>query len=421
MQVVSQAKPKPNKLSLQLVFSCFLASLLEIYDFAIFGFFSSTIYKNYLSFLDTSTALIVTYAFFAIGFVFRPLGSLIFGYIGDVRGRKIALVTSVSMMGLASFIMFALPPYSMIGILSCYLIVLVRIAQGISVGGEFTGAIIFAIEHSKENRVGQVAAIISAGGACGVMLANFVSKILTLPYLPNYSWRLAFLIGFTLSIVGYFIRKNLTESPVFKRDRKVKIPLFEGVRNYKVECLGAFTSSAANGVVFYFGSVYLYKLVSEVRGDGDYTYIPILVSFTVALLLPFFGMIADKVNRSLYLMISSFIMAIYSVSVIKNVIYSENTMILNLGIFVYAVIASMMVSGINIFAVENFPTEYRMSSSSLFYSLGMGFIGGTVPMVASFIVNNYTDSVKYITYYVCKFRCSFGLFQKKKAHMHNLR
>ncbi|MBA2629228.1 MAG: MFS transporter [Rickettsiaceae bacterium] len=242
---------KDKVLTGKIVFSCFLASCLEIYDFAIFGFLTVTIHKNYLSFLDQDTALIITYAFFAVGFVFRPLGSLIFGYIGDIHGRKRALVTSVSIMGFASFLMFILPTYAAIGVVSCYVIVFVRIIQGISVGGEFTGAIIFAIEHSKNNKVGLVAGIVSAGGACGVLLANLVSRLLQNPALPDYSWRFAFLFGFALAFVGYFVRQQLSDTPFFKKVKNNKIPLFEGLRNYKTESFATLWVAAANGTIFY--------------------------------------------------------------------------------------------------------------------------------------------------------------------------
>lgn len=116
-----------NKMSRGVLASCFLAGLLEIYDFTIFGFLAPVLHKNYLSFMGEADALIVTYALFAVGFLFRPLGSILFGYIGDRYGRKTALVLSVSLMGLASLVMVILPPYAYIGISACYIIAIVRV------------------------------------------------------------------------------------------------------------------------------------------------------------------------------------------------------------------------------------------------------------------------------------------------------
>jgi MHS family proline/betaine transporter-like MFS transporter len=137
---------------------------------------------------------------FATGFLFRPLGALIFGYIGDKYGRKKSLVLSVSLTGAASLGMCLVPSYDLIGVASCYIIVLIRVIQGISVGGEYSGAIIFAVEHFDNKKAGFVGSFIVSGCLCGVLLATLVSSIVKLPYVPEYSWRFAFLLGFFLSI-----------------------------------------------------------------------------------------------------------------------------------------------------------------------------------------------------------------------------
>jgi len=408
-----------NVLSRKVIFSCFLSSCLEIYDFAIFGFLTVIINKNYLSFLDEKTATFTTYAFFAVGFVFRSVGSLIFGYIGDVYGRKKALVTSVSMMGIASFIMFILPPYSVIGIVSCYIIILVRIIQGISVGGEFTGAIIFAVEHNKTNNVGFVTGIVSAGGACGIILANLVSNLLQHPSLPDYSWRFAFLVGFALAFVGYFIRKKLSDTPLFTNNNKAKIPLFEGLKFFKLESLATFWVAAANGTVVYFGTVYLVKFVQEVKKDLDSGFIPILVGSVIALGLPVFGMLSDKINRQLFLITSSIVMGLYSLIVLHLVVGAQSIDSLSLFVFLFALLASLMISSINIFAIEIFPVAYRMSCCSLFYSLGMGFIGGTIPMVSSYILKNIGTNISYLGFYIASicFLASGSVFLVYRKHL----
>ena len=389
-----------NALSPKILFSCFLASCLEIYDFAIFGFLSVSLHKNYLSFLDVGTATLVTYVFFAVGALFRPIGSLIFGYIGDVYGRKTALVSSVSLMGLASFTMCVLPSYEMIGLWSCGLIILIRIVHGISVGGEFTGAIIFAVEHSRQNKAAFVASIVGAGGACGVLLANIMGKMLQNPSLPSYSWRFAFLIGFSLAIVGYFIRKQLSDTPMFEKTKKYRMPLLEGLKNYKTECFGAFAVAAANGTVFYFGTVYLMQLMSNIHKGFDFSFIPIIVGSTTAICLPIFGIISDRINRKLFLIISSIFMGFYVIFSLKLMSNTEDMNFIKLLSLGYGVFAAMMIASVNVFAIEIFPVAFRMSCASLFYSLGMGFIGGTVPMVSSYIVTHFGNSAFYISSYI---------------------
>ena len=243
-----------DDLSKKVIVSCFLAGCLEMYDFVLFGFLIKVIHNNYLSFLDKNIATIIAFAFFAVGFIVRPIGALIFGYIGDVLGRKKALVMSVSFMGIASLSMSLLPTYEAIGIVSCYLIVLIRLIQGLSVGGEFSGAIIYAMEHFNKKKAGLVGGIVVGGCIIGVLLAMIVSKIVQNPLLPEYSWRFAFLVGFGLSIIGYFVRSRLLETPEFLSSLKdkAKIPILEGIKNHPKECLGTVVIAAANGINFYF-------------------------------------------------------------------------------------------------------------------------------------------------------------------------
>jgi MHS family proline/betaine transporter-like MFS transporter len=381
-------KPTQTK---QIILSCFLASTLEIYDFAIFGFLSTAIYKNYLSFLDEQTSLFVTFIFFAIGFIFRPFGSLVFGYIGDTFGRKKALVTSISMMGVCSLGMFILPSYTTIGIASCYIIVLIRIIQGISVGGEFTGAIIFTMEHMSKHNRGFAIGVLSAGGACGVLLASFISKVLQNPNLPEYSWRFAFLLGFSLAIVGYFIRQKLHDTKEFNeiKDQRIKFPLLEGMRSYKLESISTVLVAAANGTCFYFGAIFLPKHLNNVRSEGDYGYVSLVISLTMFLALPIFGYVSDKFDRKKYLIVASILMSIVGLFFINLITFAENNVSISIFSIIYTLFAAMMIGGINIYAAEIFPMRIRMSCMSLFYSIGMGVIGGTVPMLSAYIANRF--------------------------------
>ena len=194
--------PKP------VMVSCFLAGMLETYDFMVFGLIASIIHAKYLSHMGSTDSMLITYALFSVGFVCRPIGAIIFGYIGDKKGRKQALVTSVTLMGLASLTMCLLPSYARIGVASCYIIALVRILQGLSLGGEFTGGICYIIEHCDKSKSGFAGGFVVGGCLSGMMLSTIVSNIVKLPSMPEYAWRFAFLLGFSLSLVGFFIVKG---------------------------------------------------------------------------------------------------------------------------------------------------------------------------------------------------------------------
>jgi MHS family proline/betaine transporter-like MFS transporter len=390
-----------NALTKPLIFSCFFAGCLEIYDFVIFGLLAPVIYKNYLSFLDENTGLIITYMLFAVGFLFRPLGSIIFGYIGDKYGRKKALVLSLSLMGTASLGMCALPSYEQIGILSCYLIVVIRIVQGISVGGEFSGVAIYAIEHTNKKYVGSVGAVIFTGVMSGVLLATLVGKLLQMDIFPEYGWRFAFLLGFGLSIIGYFIRKKLKESPVFIKDNSsIKgIPLFYGLKHYKKQFVAAILLAGANNANFYFLVIfipnYLKSLESVNLGFNNLFFMCLMVIF-----VPFFGWLLDKFSKVKMLILSCSLLTLFNL-VFLDLLIAETVYSLRV---LYIVINSMLVSvlivGVNVFIVEIFPTKCRYSCVALSYSIGAAVFGGTSPMICSLIMEYIGNKPVYLGSYI---------------------
>lgn len=392
---------KEKKLSRSIILSCFIAACLEIYDFTIFGFFAPILHKNYLSFLDESTATIIAYALFAVGFVFRPLGSVIFGYIGDKYGRKTALVISVSLMGSASLGMCILPSYEMIGIWACYIIALIRIIQGISVGGEYSGAIIYAVEHFDKKNAGIIGSIVVAGCLSGVLLANIVSGIVKLPSIPEYSWRLAFLLGFILSLVGFFIRKKLRETPVFLLHgaSDAKVPLLQGLKEYKFEAISTILIAATNGVNLYYVVVYLPGYLKQTTGL-DLWFLPIITTTILALLSPLFGWLSDQIGRAKIVAIGLGSVTIYSfimLSLVKQYPYVESICMI---FAIHAVLYAIQAGTMNILVVEFFPARYRFSCAAFCYSIGMGVIGGTSPMIAASLVNKFTNSTLILSSYV---------------------
>lgn len=393
---------KENKLTKSVIASCFLAGCLEMYDFIIFGFFAPVIHKNYLSFLDSKSSLVITYALFAVGFLFRPIGSIIFGYIGDIYGRKPSLVLSVTLMGMASLGMFLLPSYELIGISSCYIIALIRILQGISVGGEYNGAAIYAIEHVDKKNIGLVGATVTAGSTLGVLLATFISKLLQNPFLPSYSWRFAFLIGFGLSIVGYIIRNKLRESPVFQEmaiARKSGAPIIQGFKFHKTEFLAAILASGANNASFYFILIFVPNyLKSNLSFNVDF--IGLLMTSIMFILIPFAGWLSDKIGRTKLVIGSCLGMAFYNLVFLNLILSVQDPVYVAIFAIICAITISLLIGTINVFVLEIFPVRYRFSCASLGYSLGVAIFGGTTPMVLSLIGEYCGKNPLYLGGYV---------------------
>lgn len=411
-----------NNLPKKVIISCFLAACLEMYDFALFGFFTEIFHKNYLSFLDEANALIITYALFAVGFIFRPIGSIIFGHIGDIHGRKKALIASVTIMGTASLGMCLLPSYAMVGILSCYMIAFFRILQGISVGGEYSGALIYAIEHFDKKKTGIIGGIVISGCITGALIATLVSKIVSMPSLPDYSWRFAFLLGSGLSLIGYFIRKNLVETPEFNlyssTGNRSKIPLLEGIKNYPLESIGSVFTAAANGVNFYFILVFLPRYINGIT-SLSIDYYPLITTIILILLSPAFAYLSDKVDRRKLIQNGLLILAVYSFVGLQIVKLYPSYISALVFFIVHAIIYSTQAATVNIFIIEIFPPKYRYSCSSFCYSIGLGVIGGSSPLVATIIIENFKEDANlYISCYMALI-CFIGYLSTKIVSLKN--
>ena len=390
-----------KRLTQPVIISCFFAGCLEMYDFVIFGFLAPVINENYLSFLDETTGIIIAYLLFAVGFICRPLGAMIFGHIGDKYGRKKALVISMSLMGSASLAMCLLPKYDDIGIMACYAIAVIRIIQGISVGGEYSGAAIYAIEHTKKANIGAIGSTVLAGTTLGVLLATFISNVLENSNLPDYSWRFAFLLGFGLAIIGYFIRRNLAESPLFSREnmRLKEKPLLHGLKFYKKEFLAAILLSGANNANYYFALVFIPNYF-KTEVDVGIEFNNWMLAFFMLALEPTFGWLSDKWSRNKILIGVCLILSVYNLLFLDLLLINAGS-IVGIGLIVIsAILLSIIVSTVNVFVLEIFPVKCRYSCGALSYSIGAAIFGGTTPLVCSLIMEYFGNTPAYFGLYI---------------------
>jgi len=390
-----------NNKSKQIMMSCFLAGCLETYDFTIFGLLATIIHAKYFSFMDSGSSLIIAYALFAVGFICRPIGALIFGYIGDVYGRKVALVTSVSIMGSASLAMCLMPSYETIGVTACYLIALARILQGISLGGEFAGGIIYAIEHFDKKRSGLVGSSVLTGCSTGILLATLVAVIVKSSIVPAYGWRFAFLLGSGLSIIGFFIRKKLTETPEFisLKKSKYKMPLIEGLSKYKLESITTVLAGAITGTNLYFVVVFIPVYLNNLTGL-DLSYLPTITTLVLVSLTSFWGWRSDTIGRGKLLVTGAILSGVYALIMLPLIMSNPTALNISLVIAVHAILLSIQNGTITVFMVEIFPVKYRYSCVAFCHSLGMGIIGGTSPMVATLITKHFNNSTFILGLYL---------------------
>ena len=282
----------------------------EWYDFFIFGNLASVISKVFFAGLEPTQALIAALALFAAAFAFRPLGALIFGVVGDKLGRKGAFLVTVSLMGGATFLIGLLPTYAQAGTLGPILLIVLRIIQGIALGGEYGGAAIYVAEHAPNNKRGASTGWIQASASFGLLAALLVI-VATRTYLGEdafnaWGWRIPFLVSAVLLVISVWMRAKLAESPEFARIRAegdiAKAPLREAFgtrKNVKRVMIAFFGIMCAQGAVWYFAFFYMQVFLEKLVGLPSQTKDLLLIVMTVvsAPLYVYFGWLSDRLGR----------------------------------------------------------------------------------------------------------------------------
>ena len=282
----------------------------EWYDFFIFGGLASVFSKVFFAALEPTQALIAALALFGAGFAFRPLGALIFGVIGDRLGRKGAFLITVSLMGGATFLIGLLPTYATAGVIAPTLLILLRICQGIALGGEYGGAAIYVAEHAPNDRRGASTGWIQASASFG-LLAGLLVIVATRSSVGeaafnDWGWRVPFLLSVILLAISVWIRAKLSESPAFAKLQEegqvTKTPLREAFGNWnsmKQVLIAFFGIMCAQGAVWYFTFFYLQVFLEKSLGLPAQTKDLLLIVMTVvsAPLYVYFGWLSDRVGR----------------------------------------------------------------------------------------------------------------------------
>jgi MFS family permease len=282
----------------------------EWYDFFIFGSLTPIISKIFFAALDPTAALVAALALFAVGFAFRPLGAILFGAMGDRVGRKATFLTTVSLMGGATFAIGLLPTYASAGIIAPILLIFLRICQGTALGGEYGGAAIYVAEHSPAHRRGATTGWIQSSASFGLLAALLVifvtRRVLGEEAFAAWGWRVPFLVSVILLAISLWMRAKLSESPTFAKLRDEgalsKAPLREAFAeraNVKQVAIAFFAIMCAQGAVWYFTFFYMQVFLEKSLGVPGATKDLLLIIMTLvsAPLYVLFGRLSDKVGR----------------------------------------------------------------------------------------------------------------------------
>ncbi len=379
----------------RVVIASFMGTMIEWYDFFLYGTAAALVFnKLFFPELDPATGSIAALGTFALGFFARPVGGVFFAHFGDRVGRKSVLITTLMLMGVATFLIGVLPTYETAGIWAPILLVSLRLIQGFGVGGEWGGAVLMAVEHGHKGKRGFYGSWVQAGVPVGLLLATGVFSLCTL--MPEESflawgWRIPFLLGIVLLAVGMFIRLQITESPLFakmsKQGNQAKIPIIETLKRHPKNVILAMGMRFAENAGYYIFTVYSLTYATQQLGLPKSTILNgvILAAFAQLIAIPYFGALSDRIGRRPVYMAGALAMLVFPF-LFFIMIDTQSTALIWLAIVLALIIHASMYGPQAAFFSELFGTNVRYSGASLGYQLAAPFAGGLAPMIAAILL-----------------------------------
>ncbi len=443
-------KPVDGRTLWKVIGASSLGTLIEWYDFYIFGSLALIISTKFFPQDNPTAAFLSTLATFAAGFIVRPFGAIFFGRLGDLVGRKYTFMVTLLIMGLSTFAIGLVPEFKRIGFAAPVLVLVFRLLQGLALGGEYGGAATYVAEYSEPHRRGYRTSWIQTTATFGLFISLGVIMLtkssMSAEAFDAWGWRVPFLLSALMVVVSYFIRKNMEESPLFAKAKKEgktsSNPLKESFGNrynFKFVLLALFGAAMGQGVIWYAGQFYALSFLQNVcRVDFDQTnYIIGCALLGGTGFFVFFGWLSDKIGRK-QVMLAGMLLALLTYRPIfdrmyretqadHKVLVSEGANLkqfddgsilrledkdqgsnMHLGAssfwkvvlccFILVLYVTMVYGPIAAFLVEMFPVKIRYTSMSLPYHIGNGVFGGLLPAIATYLVAKSQDHLAGLWY-----------------------
>lgn len=395
---VQASQPKSSKESRRALVSSFLGSTVEYYDFLLYGAAAGLVFP-YLFFsdeMDPTLGMILSFVILLAGYISRPIGGILFGHFGDRFGRKNMLFITLMMMGIVSIAIGLMPTFDTIGVAAPIILVLLRVIQGLAVGGEWAGATLMAAEHVSEDKRGFAASIAVTGGPAGSVLATLILGLFAgLPEedFLSWGWRIPFLLSAALVVIGLYMRYRVTESPDFvaaqaKGEVHTGVPIMRVLRKYKMSSIYGILAGAGPLFMQALLAVFMVPYVVQTGAVDRQTALMMLTasSFVHIFALPFFASLSDKFGRRPVMLVGAgiSIALIFPMFALFN---SGEFWLIALAFMVgNPIIQASMYGPIGAFLAEKFETQDRYTGVSLTYQLGSVLGAGTAPLMATWLV-----------------------------------
>ncbi|WFC88802.1 MHS family MFS transporter [Enterobacter roggenkampii] len=385
-------------------------SAIEWFDYFLYGTAAALVFnKIFFPMVDPVIGLILSYLSFSLTFFIRPIGGVLFAHIGDRIGRKKTLVLTLSLMGGATVMIGLLPTYEMIGLWAPALLILMRIIQGMGIGGEWGGALLLAYEYAPEKRKGFFGSIPQAGVTIGMLMATFIVSLMTLfseADFLSWGWRIPFLLSSVLVLLGLWIRKDIDETPDFQRVKAsgqvAKAPLRDTLKHHWREVLIAAGLKVVETAPFYIFSTFV---VSYATSTLTYQKSQALEAVTLGalvatIMIPLMGLLSDKLGRQRMYAISVFVLGLFIVPWFMLLNTGTTWGIVLATVIAFGVLWAPVTAVLGTLCSEIFSANVRYTGITLGYQLGAALAGGTAPLIATGLLAKYDGDWVPVAWYL---------------------
>lgn len=392
----------------KLVLTSGIANTFEWYDYALFGHFAPIIGRKFFPDTDPDLSLLQAFLVFAIGYLMRPLGGILFGVIGDKYGRRTALSAAIICMAFPTALIGMLPTYETVGSTATILMIVIRMMQGLSMGGTLTGSISFVIEHSQKEHRGIFGSVSMSSICIGVLLGSsafcLAQNLLTHEQLYDWGWRIPFLVGILIFFAGIYIKKHTLETPLFQeaqyKGELDQSPLRTALSEHWFDMIISIFINSTGSILFYVEAIYLVSYLKINRGfdSNNVSNLINLCYILMAGVTLLTGWLSDKVGRrkifiinlSAIIILSPILFQIYDSGSFTSVIIAQ---------IILAILAAAYIGPEPALQAEFYPTKIRNTALSVSYNIAVSIFGGTAPYILTSLVYN-SGTITSCVYYI---------------------
>ncbi|HUX80205.1 MAG TPA: MFS transporter [Alphaproteobacteria bacterium] len=405
--------PENNKNIVKSIISSSIGNVLEWYEYALYAYFSTVISTLFFPTNDRFVSIILTFSTFAVGLAARPFGGIIFGYIGDKFSRKKMLTITILLMSIPTLCIGFLPTYEKIGLAAPLILIFLRIIQGVALGGEFGASCVYLYESVPQGKRGFFGSFALTGVGMGLVLSActilIVESWVSKETLYAYAWRIPFFISVIGSLLAFYMRRNLLETPDFlsvqQEQTIVRNPLLELFSNHKASLLGLFaiflTTQISFFVVFIFGKTMMIDFLHyDSRTAGQFN-LTTMVSYTISTMA--FGYLSDKINKRYIILFGTIGIFVSVFPFIHSLENGFSALIFIMSLLLGAFIG-MTEGTLNPIVAETFPTNIRATSVAFCWNFTSIAFGGVAPIISMWLIQN-GGGVSAVAYYLM-FACT---------------